>query len=342
MSKVLLSATLLFSAACASSPPPPPPPPVPVAPKVTCDREKDQAAIRAMAGSYSVEFAFEETELLTPGYEKREPSKTGATELVLVIEDVPGRVSLQHLLVMTTSDETKSVIKHWRQDWDFERADYLAFQGNRSWLRTTVPAEAKTCSWTQSVFEVDDSPRYAGFGRFAHEGTSAVWRSNETSRPLPRREYTKRDDYDVLLGVNVHRITPNSWYHDQENEKLVLSPRHSLVRERGTNRYDKIPSTATEPAAVYWLESEAFWKQVREEWARVLAAHPRLFLRTEVDGRRLYEPLFERAKVRDPAADAEAPNFIRDTIASYLADAPEARKPRAPEPERSETPPVTP
>jgi hypothetical protein len=270
--------------------------------------------------------------VLTAGYEKREPSKTSATELVLVIDDQPGRLSLQHLLVVSEPGEPEEVIKHFRQDWEFERGDYFAFQGNRSWLRTEVPADQRQCSWTQSVYEADDSPRYAGYGRFSHREGQAIWRSNETWRPLPRREYTKRDDYDVLAGVNTHRITGDDWYYEQENEKIVLLPRHSLVRETGTSHYDKIPSTATERAAVYWLESEAFWKQVRQEWARVLASHPKLFLRSEVEGRKLYEPLFERARLHDPAVEAATPNFVRDTIGSYVTNAPEARRPATPEP----------
>lgn len=287
-----------------------------------------------MAGSYAVTFASEETDVLTPGYEKREPSQTSATELVLVIDEQPGRVSLQHLLVVE-AEGTTSVVKHWRQDWEFERAHYLAFQGNRTWVRTEVPAESRKCSWTQSVYEVDDSPRYAGFGRFVHEGETATWRSNETARPVPRREYTKRDDYDLLRGVNVHRIGAERWYHEQDYEKVVLSPPRSLVREKGTNRYDKIASTATESAALYWFETEGFWKQVRDEWERVFEAHPRLFLRTEVDGQRLYEPLLERARLRDPALEAETPNFVRDTIQSYVTNAPEARQPRTSEPENA-------
>ena len=27
--------------------------------------------------------------------------------------------------------------------------------------------------------------------------------------PLPRREFSVRDDYDLLVGVNRHTITPN-------------------------------------------------------------------------------------------------------------------------------------
>ena len=46
---------------------------------------------------------------------KRGRDRSAATELVTLLENAPGRVSLQHVLVVGTS-----VVKHWRQDWSFE------------------------------------------------------------------------------------------------------------------------------------------------------------------------------------------------------------------------------
>ncbi len=267
-----------------------------------------------MAGSYHVTFDFEETDVLTAGYEKYKPLHTGATELVIVLENSPGRVSLQHLLLI--GDE---VTKHWRQDWAFEDRELLDFQGKNRWSKRALSADEARCAWTQAVFEVDDSPRYEGVGRWAHGADSSVWQSNQTSRPLPRREYKKRHDYDVLLGVNRHRITPSGWRHEQDNEKLVLEPRHSLVRERGLNRYTRIDPSETQLAASYWQATSAFWQEVRGEWARVLEPRESLQLTTEVAGERLYEPLFERAEAKTAAHTPEATRaFIHERIGRYL------------------------
>ncbi len=115
--------------------------------------------------------------------------------------------------------------------------------------------------------------------------------------PPPRREYTKRDDYDVLLGANVHRITPEGWYHEQEEReaRAVAAPLAGAREGDEPLRQDRLDRHGA-GARSTGSRREAFWKQVWDEWARVIAAHPRLFLRTEVDGKRLYEPLFERAK----------------------------------------------
>ncbi len=315
-SAALLSASLLGGCAAHA----PPAAQATSAAPVSCDSRKDQQAILAMAGSYHVSFEFEETEVLAPGYEKHKPLKTGASELVIVLEDSPGRVSLQHVLLV--GDD---VTKHWRQDWTFEDRELLEFQGKNRWAKRTLSAEQARCSWTQAVFEVDDGPRYEGVGRWLHEANSSVWQSNETWRPLPRREYTKRSDYDVLLGVNRHRITSSGWDHEQDNEKIVLEPRHPLVRERGLNRYTRIDPSETRLAASYWQATSPFWQQVRAEWARVLGPREKLSLTTEVAGERLYEPLFERAEDKAAASAPGATSaFIHESIGRYVLG-PDAR-----------------
>jgi hypothetical protein len=281
-----------------------------------CDAKRDAAAIAAMAGSYDVDFSFEETDVLTPGYQKHDKHRSAATEIVTVLENTPARVALQHVLVVGST-----VVKHWRQDWTFEDRELLEFQGRGVWTRRSIAPEAAHCAWTQAVFGVDDSPRYEGYGRWKHDERSSVWESNETWRPLPRREYTTRSDYDVLVGVNRHRITAAGWEHEQDNVKLVLEPRHLLVREHGLNSYTRTTATETQPAAMYWQSTALFWKQVRAEWARVLALHNRLSLRVETADKPIHEPLFARATAKGAADDASATAFIRDAVAKYVLDA---------------------
>ncbi|MEO8900472.1 MAG: DUF6607 family protein, partial [Polyangiaceae bacterium] len=132
-------------------------------------------------------------------------------------------------------------------------------------------------------------------------------------------EYTKRSDYDVLLGVNRHRITATGWDHEQDNVKLVLDPQHPLVRERGLNRYTRVDPAETQAAAAYWSQTGSFWGKVRDEWARQLASRQTLQLHTEVAGKRLYEPLFERAEAHlDATTSSTNAAFIHETIQPYL------------------------
>ena len=77
-------------------------------------------------------------------------------------------------------------------------------------------------SWSQFVYQVDDSPRYEGFGEWKHYQNSSTWKSNETPRPLPRREKSVRSDYDLIIGTNIHTITPSGWVHEQNNNKVTL------------------------------------------------------------------------------------------------------------------------
>ncbi len=77
------------------------------------DPVRDRQAILAMQGDYTVDFAFDETVLLQPGYERQPAMRSGGDETVIVVEDTPTRIVLQHLLVDPKSGH---VTKHWRQD----------------------------------------------------------------------------------------------------------------------------------------------------------------------------------------------------------------------------------
>ena len=39
----------------------------------------------------------------------------------------------------------------------------------------------------------------------------SVWESKDTLRPLPRREFSVRSDYDVLWGTNRITVLPSGW-----------------------------------------------------------------------------------------------------------------------------------
>jgi hypothetical protein len=86
--------------------------------------------------------------------------------------------------------------------------------------------EASSCdvrgAWTQAVSQVDDSPRYEASGRWEHFANVSTWQSAPTWRPLPRREFSVRKDYEVLIGTNSPHDHPTGWVQEEENLKVVL------------------------------------------------------------------------------------------------------------------------
>ena len=76
------------------------------------------------------------------------------------------------------------VQKHWRQDWSYEDKKILEFQGKNEWAVKRHENVKK--SWSQAVYQVDDSPRYESYGIWVHEDGVSRWVSKSTNRPLPR------------------------------------------------------------------------------------------------------------------------------------------------------------
>jgi len=153
--------------------------------------ERDRQAILAMAGEFRVDFKFQETVAVEPGYELKDPYHSTATEFVEVIEDAGDFISLQHVLVLHPADGGEPrVVKHWRQDWRYEDTKLNEFRGHRTWeLVELAPAQVKG-KWTQAVYQVDDSPRYAGLAAWEHAPNAATWEPPVSWRPLPRRDAT--------------------------------------------------------------------------------------------------------------------------------------------------------
>ncbi|MBB3344287.1 DUF6607 family protein [Luteimonas sp. RC10] len=261
------------------------------------DPAADRAAILAMQGEYTVRFSFEETAVLAPGYERVAAKDSGGDEVVIVVEDAPDRIVLQHLLLDVKSGH---VVKHWRQDWHYEAPTRWEFTADQTWQQREVPAELVRGGWTQCVYEVSDAPRYCGSGRWVHAGGISTWTSDADWRPLPRREYTKRSDYNALEAINRHTIVPGGWTHEQDNTKTVRDaqgrPTAQLVREFGFNDYVKTTAIDFSPAYAYWDATQAYWARVRERWERRLAAPEGVQLKTKIDGMALIVPLFEQAQ----------------------------------------------
>ena len=254
---------------------------------------EDRAAILAMQGEYAVTFRFEETVPLAAGYEARESKDSGAREVVILVEDSPSKIVLQHLLVAPNGHVTK----HWRQDWAFEAPSRFEFVADQTWRVRALSAEETTGKWTQCVFEVSDAPRYCGTGAWNHKYGNATWTSDRSWRPLPRREYTTREDYNALNVENRHTITPFGWTHEQDNTKTVREGERTvrtLTREFGFNDYRRTTEADFGPAYRYWQATAPFWAEVRARWQAAMDTGG-LVIDTQVDGMPVIVGLFNLA-----------------------------------------------
>ncbi len=290
----------------------------------TAKFEKDRAAILAMAGDYEVTFDFTETVSFAADYEPKAPYVAHAEEIVRVIEDRGGFISLQHILVVGDED-ARTAIKHWRQDWTYEPKTVLDYVGGAAWSKRKLSAAERAGAWSQVVYQVDDAPRYGAVAPWRHENGVSAWTSPANMRPLPRRDATKRDDYDAILAVNRHALTPAGWVHEQDNSKLVLrgAPR-ILAREVGVNTYEKSEDVDAAIADAYWEKTKDFWAGVRKAWARLEAENKTFALTIQGEPAALYEPILEiadavaKGEKEAEAAVAEA----KTVIAAYTTTDP--------------------
>ena len=119
------------------------------------------------------------------------------------------------------------------------------------------------------------------------------WEGSETRRPLPRREYTKRKDYDTFTAINRHTLTPFGWVHEQDNFKRVSESGDVLCREVGLNKYFRTSTGDFTEVKEYWATHADYWREVSAMWEKQLeGGGARMTLRDEVDGQPLYRHLF--------------------------------------------------
>lgn len=297
--------------------------------------ERDRRAILAMAGPYRVSFDFLEVVRYVPGAKPDAPYQSWGTEFVFVAEDRGDFIALQHILVMRVlqADGKASepmVMRHWRQEWRYEPERMLVYEGANTWSLQALTPERRRGAWTQTVLQVDDSARYAAAGRWEHSDGVSTWLSDETRRPLPRREFSVRKDYDVLEGTNRHTILPNGWTQEENNLKLALGPDRTprpdqpyLAREYGVARYERIRDYDFSQGKRYHERTEPFWAEVRAAWTGIAQKQGRYTLKAQVDQGSLFVPFFEYAEKLDGGAPfnaAEARAFIERTLReSYLA-----------------------
>jgi len=297
------------------------------------DRERDRRAILAMAGDYRTSFDFIETIGFTEGYQPRAPYQSWGTERVYVVANEPEFVSLQHIIVMHFLDadgfeSDAMVVKHWRQDWQYEDAEVHAFQGRGAFARRVLDQASQKGAWTQTVYQVDDSPRYEAVGRWTHASGVSYWQSDDRRRPLPRREFSVRDDYQALYGSHRITITPAGWTQEEDALKLVLdennrpsSSQPYLAREAGLSRYDRVLDYDFSAGDEYWQNTGAFWSRVRHYWDALYKAESAFSFVKSAEGVPMFMALFGMAG-EDFESEADMDTAIAALLASYVTIAP--------------------
>ncbi len=295
------------------------------------DLERDRRAILAMAGTYRVTFDFLEVTPFGAQDGPKAPYQSWGTEKVYVDGDTGESISLVHILEMRIVQPDGNVsepmvTKHWRQDWTYQPRYVVEYKGNDRWERRRLTSMEVSRRWVQTVYQVDESPRYASLGTWQHTGSFSSWQSGETWRPLPRREWSVRQDYQVLAGTNRHTIIPTGWVQEESNLKAVLTAERELdtsrpyvAREYGVARYQRIRDADFAAADEYYGRTKQFWDQVRDRWSKVFAERGTVTLKGPVDKLGLFQPLFAQA---DAIAElgAAASNNNQEVIESALKE----------------------
>ncbi|WP_435255222.1 DUF6607 family protein [Tenacibaculum sp. A30] len=299
MKKILLSSIILLSALTINA---------------QSKKKKDRQAIKNMCGCYEVTFNFAETFNNSKDslYKPSKTKKDKGLEWAELIVDENNKISIQHLL-QVGNPANPHIVKHWRQDWLYENTDFYMYNGDNNWLFQTKPKSEVKKQWTQKVYQVDDSPRYEGSGTWVHVDGKSYW-ENTTDAPLPRREYTKRSDYNVTERGNRHEITNYGWLHDQDNRKIIREAGKEdivVAHEKGYNTYVKVPDSRCEAAQNWWKENQNKWQLVRNKWDEVYGRNTNLSLENKVDNKPLFKYLFSDETSKENEIDKTIESFIK-------------------------------
>ena len=279
--------------------------------------ERDRADILAMAGDFKVKFDMQESTPWLPGYTAIPAKISGGHESVRVIEDSGEKIVLQHMLVVDM-DGQPYVIKHWRQDWEYAPKQVLVYSAPSTWTWEEVPERMQKGRWSQTVYQVDDSPRYAGYGEFETQAGIRRWRSNWTWRPLARRDAVRHPVYDRYYSINRHQLTPDGWIHWQDNTKMQGAGQ-AVVQEYVLNTYTRFSDYDTGAADAYWAATKGYWAAIRAEWDAIAAAKNGIRVTEEAEtGTVISARLLELADevqagtMTEAAAIAEARKLMQD------------------------------
>jgi len=266
------------------------------------DLERDRRAILAMTGNFRVNFDFLEVAAFTGDGSRARPYQSWGTEQVFIDRDEPRHVSLVHILEMHVAGPDGKpmppmVTKHWRQEWVYEPTHLVEYQGGNRWTRRALSDAERRGRWAQVVYQVDESPRYGSLGRWEHSAAFSTWISSDTARPLPRREWSVRKDYDLLRGTNRHTVLPTGWLQEENNLKEASAAAVPYAgREYGVARYERIGGDYFAEAGKYYTATRAYWHEVLSAWDQMLVPGGAVTLTANSDQSGAYAELFEQAE----------------------------------------------
>lgn len=151
---------------------------------------------------------------------------------------------------------------------------------------------------------------------------------------MPRREFSVRNDYDVLISSNRHTITPAGWLHEQRNLKAKIDTTGNLLEkdsiittEYGISRYERIKNFNFNDGDSYITKSKQVWDEVRAKWDELATKNRFLTLKGTADKDQLFLPLFSYAeKFAYPEdktdfklpSNAELKDNVSEKVQAYL------------------------
>lgn len=232
------------------------------------------------------------------------------------MEDREDFISLQHILVINE----QFVVKHWRQDWCYQNQEFLYFDKEGIWKKSCIGPEAAKGTWTQKVFQVDDSPRYQAHGTWVFVDGKAYWEA-AASAPLPRRQ-ENRTDFNVLIRHNRISILPTGWLMEQDNQKVMRNAQGEdelIVWEKGIENQIR-GDYNVQPAIDYWEKHHLFWADARAVWQEIIQAQKdELRIHEKREGVNLYDKLFalDRQFSTENYNQSQNRKAIREIIESH-------------------------
>ncbi|HEY0297994.1 MAG TPA: DUF6607 family protein [Arachidicoccus sp.] len=284
---------------------------------VFAQTKPEKKAIKDLCGCFAVRFNYAETFTGDTIHKKfAHPLDTNSVfEYEYPIEQSPKKVVIQHILIVPGY----AVIKHWREDWEYEKKVLWKYDKDKVWTKIALNPSSVKGQWMQSVWEVDDAPRYQGSSEWIKTDRRLMW-INTADAPLPRREYTTRHDYNVMNRESRFAVSDSGYLYEEDNKKIIRkdgAPDSLLAQEKGYNQYVHVPQSNCEKALAFWTKEKAdFWKDVRANWEEKMNIGTEIKLKTKVNGKFLYEALDDVETKHLTGGDRK--KAINDLINQYI------------------------
>jgi hypothetical protein len=254
-------------------------------------KPKDIEAIKGQCGCFDITFKYAETFAPDTNYKYHGREFSYGREYIFVEEETPDKIVIQHLLVIKDT----MVVKHWREDWTYRDPHLISFNTDNDFRYSNIKNKNFPQGWTQWVYGTQDEPRYAGYGEWSHINGKSVWES-KSDAALPRREYSTRNDYNVMSRGNRIHVTPKGYLHEQDNDKIIRvegKPDVLLASEKGLNDYVRIDMVKCEAGKKWWEENRNFWNEIRAAWDEIEDQHKSFKIKDKVDDQRLGSYIYD-------------------------------------------------